>query len=642
MRKFLAVLLFFLLLLWPSALAESTPHWLQVRTAHFLVLTNGSEHQARHTAGQLERMQAVFAKLLPNATGDPGSRIVVLAFRDRKGFQAVEPASYLATNALDLAGLFIPRDDKSYILLRLDSTGDHPYATVYHEYTHYVVRHAQFLPVWLNEGLAQFYQNTDIYDKDVRLGQPAANEILFLRQQKLMPLETLFLVDHNSPYYHEENKGNIFYGESWALTHFLTLADFGKKQNRLHDYATYLAQGEGPLEAGRHAFGDLELLQAQLESYINHGDYRLLTMSLQDAVDEKDLDVEPLPTADADAYRADVLAENGRKQEAEALIHSVLAEAPGSAQAHESMGMIKLRDGDMEAARKWYAEAVALHSTSFLAYYYFGSLSMRDGSAAPEAAADSLRKAVELNPGFAPALESLAQFDVMHHERLDEALQMSLRAVSRDPRNIDYRLTAAEVRVARKEMISAISALQMTAKLAQTPEERARVEARLDQVQQYQAALTQEQTGRMPARSTEASGDITGGNVTGNPASGSHVPGEVKDLHGNVLHPGKAIMPDHAFPDGPATGARHTVTGTLQSVGCFYPKGLTIRIGPDAKGITLYSNDMYRITFTTGNFTPTRDLNPCKEFEGMKARVTYAAVDDPTVAGQIISMELNK
>lgn len=506
MRRFLAVLLFSLLsfCLSASASAENTAHWLQVRTAHFLVLTDGSERQARHTAGQLERMQAVFARLLPNAASDPGSTIVVLALRDRREFQAVEPASYLGKDALELAGLFMPREDKSYILLRLDSTGDHPYATVYHEYTHYVVRHAQFLPVWLNEGLAQFYQNTDISDTQVRLGQSATRDILFLRQHELLPMETLFRVDQNSPYYHEEDRGNIFYAESWALTHFLTLVDFGAKQNRLHDYVRYLAQGEDSLEAGQHAFGDLQLLQAQLKSYIAQGDYRLLTMPLHDVVDEKVLTLEPIPTAQADAYRADVLAEDGREQDAKALLDNVLAQAPGSAQAHESMGLIELRGGNMEAAQKWYGEAVAMHSTSFLAYYYFGSLSMRDGPGAPETAADSLRQAVRLNPSFAPALECLAQFDVLHKEHLDEALQMSLRAVSTDPRSINYRLTAAEVRIARKEIASAISTLQATAKLALTPDDRARVGARLAEVQEYQDAITRKAATHTSSSSTDA------------------------------------------------------------------------------------------------------------------------------------------
>ena len=69
--------------------------------------------------------------------------------------------------------------------------------------------------------MAEFYQNTDIDGKDVRLGQPSAGNINLLRNNRLIPLTTLLQIDHSSPYYHEEQKGNIFYAESWALTHYL-------------------------------------------------------------------------------------------------------------------------------------------------------------------------------------------------------------------------------------------------------------------------------------------------------------------------------------------------------------------------------------------------------------------------------------
>jgi predicted Zn-dependent protease len=42
-------------------------------------------------------------------------------------------------------------------------------------------------------------------------------------------------VDYNSPYYHEENKGSIFYAESWALTHY-EVKDARENTHRLTDY----------------------------------------------------------------------------------------------------------------------------------------------------------------------------------------------------------------------------------------------------------------------------------------------------------------------------------------------------------------------------------------------------------------------
>ena len=205
---------------------DQVDHWLEVRTQHFVVLTDTNEKQGRRVAAQLERMRSVFQLLLPTASDSPGSPIIVLALKDRKAFQAVEPQAYLAKGEVDLAGLFMRAPDKNYILLRLDAQGEHPFATVYHEYTHFMLRNAtEWLPLWLNEGLAEFYQNTDIQEKDVLLGQANSDDILYLRHNWLLPLTTLLKVDSTSPYYHQEQKASVFYAESWALTHYLEITD---------------------------------------------------------------------------------------------------------------------------------------------------------------------------------------------------------------------------------------------------------------------------------------------------------------------------------------------------------------------------------------------------------------------------------
>ena len=72
-----------------------------------------------------------------------------------------------------------------------------PFATVYHEYTHmqYSEGAAEWMPIWLNEGLAEFMQNTEIREKDVHLGELSADDILYLRQNRLVPLNVFFKVD---------------------------------------------------------------------------------------------------------------------------------------------------------------------------------------------------------------------------------------------------------------------------------------------------------------------------------------------------------------------------------------------------------------------------------------------------------------
>ncbi len=91
---------------------------------------------------------------------------------------------------------------------------------MYHEYTHYMLRKADgWLPLWLNEGLAQFYENTDIDAKITWLGETNPQQLMYLKRNDLLPIKTLLTIDARSPYYHDEDKSSIFYSESWAMTH---------------------------------------------------------------------------------------------------------------------------------------------------------------------------------------------------------------------------------------------------------------------------------------------------------------------------------------------------------------------------------------------------------------------------------------
>src|SRR5580700_845040 len=194
MRK---VLVSLLLLAAPALARDKAETWTEVRSPHFVVVTNSNEKQGRRIADQFERMREVFHAVFPKLQIDPGSPIIVLAIKDEKDFKALEPEEYLAKGSLKLGGLFLRAPDKNYVLMRLDAEGEHPYSVVYHEYTHLLLsKSAEFMPLWLNEGLAEFYQNTDIHEKETLMGEPSPEDILWLRQNRLLPLATLFSVDH--------------------------------------------------------------------------------------------------------------------------------------------------------------------------------------------------------------------------------------------------------------------------------------------------------------------------------------------------------------------------------------------------------------------------------------------------------------
>jgi tetratricopeptide (TPR) repeat protein len=638
----LAILLFFCTSF--SALAsDSTDHWVEVRSQNFSVLTDSNERQARRIAGQLEGMRAVFHLLFPNAAADAGSPIVVVALKDRKGFQALEPEAYLAKGQLDLAGYFMNAPDKNYILLRLDAEGEHPFATVYHEYTHFMLRKAEWLPLWLNEGLAEYYQNTDIHEKDVLLGQPSADDILYLRENRLLPLTTLFMVDHTSPYYHDEQKGSVFYAESWALTHYIVITDRENNTNRLRDYGRFLVQKEDPVTAAQHAFGDLNELQKRLNSYVQQGSFKMFRISSAVTVDASSFQVRPVSKPEADATRADVLVYNGRTKDAEALLATTLRDDPNNALAHESMGYLKFREGDIAGAKKWYGEAVKLDSKSYLAQYYFAAMSLQTGDEGSDGAVESsLRASMKMNPGFAPSFDALAMFYASRNEKLGEAHMLNVNAVQLEPENLSYRINTATVLVEEKQFVGALEVLKAAKNVAKGADETAMLETRIKQVEQFQVAFDRAQKQNREQASGAAAGTIA---VRGAAAQGDDAQiGATKTLvFRRVDGTLRGVMEDKPrFPTGDSTGARHTIRGVLHGVQCSSPNVFALRMEQGGKMITLYNNDYLTIVFTTANYEPEGEIKPCTSIEDMKASVRYAEVSDKVVAGQILSIELSK
>src|SRR6266436_4438607 len=604
--------IFLLLILFVAAVApahEKAENWLEVRSPHFMVISNGSEKQARHVANQFERMRLVFHAEFPDMQVDPGTPIFVLAIKDEKGFRALEPEAYLGKGKAELDGLFMRVPDKNYVLLRLDAQGKHPYATIYHEYTHLILSKTEaWLPLWLNEGWAEFYQTTEIRANEVQLGLPSRENVLWLRQNRLLPLATLFAVDRDSPYYHEESKSSIFYAESWALTHYLMV---NGGQREIQNYFHLVSRNVDSVTAGTRAFGDLKELQTALEQYVGQAAFNYASPPISTKVDDNAFNVQVLSTAQAEAVRADFLAYNERIADARALLDEALRDDPNNALARETMGYLEFRQGRLDEARKWYEQAVKLDSQSFLAHYYFAAISMNRGQLNVDdetQVESSLRSAIKLNPSFAPSYDRLAVFYGMRSRNLEEARTLALTAVQLDLGNVGYRLNEANILLAMQRGKEAVAVLRNTLKLAKSPAEVSSVQNTL-QAAEYQAVREQ-----MEEAKREAS------QGTQNDASESQPSASGKTSN---------AVPSTWSPqfsqrsDDPSRGPRGMVNGTLRNVRCSSPAVIELTVEGGGGTFTLHSNNYFKIQLSAANFTLTGELQPCTDFEGMAARVGF-------------------
>jgi tetratricopeptide (TPR) repeat protein len=619
----------------------ASEQWFRVTSPHFIVITNSYEKQGRHILDQFERMRWVFQTLFPGLNVDPAEPIVIIAAADKKSFQALEPAEYLARGQMKLSGLFQRTQDKNYILLNLDlENEEHPYATIYHEYTHIQFRNDQaWIPIWINEGLAEFFENTDIHSKDVELGMPNVNHILYLRQNSLIPLDVLFRVDHSSPYYHQEEKASILYAESWALTHFLFVTDRQNHTSRLQTYLDLCRNHEDPAVAGQKAFGDLKILQNQLSSYIGSGRYMQFGLNSSAApIDESRFESQILTEPQVNAARAGVLAGVRRTSEAQALAESVLASDPKNIEAREVLGSIALQAGDRTTARKWYGEAVNLGSANYLAYFYFAQLSMgRLDEADPESIEKSLRSAIRLNPQFAPSYDMLAHILSQEHKDLDEAHRLNLQAIQLDPSQLAYRTNAASILMQQGKFEDAANVLRLALKVSRNPSQQQMLQARLAQIQQIVDAR----------KGQETSGIITLQGAASEPDSSGPV---VVVSHGGKVDQSQspqseAVVDIPKVPTHPAAAANaphHTLQGVTHAVKCGYPSVLELQLAGTSKTVTLFNNNFFKIDLATLGFTPSGNIDPCTNIEGMKARIEYADAPDKGADGQIVSIILMK
>ena len=146
----------------------------EVRTPHFTVVTDAGLDVGKAVAARLESIRVLLEEAFPTENRRYRDHVVVHAVSDEQAMARLLPAMWEDENVRKPDGLFWEGPDKDYIVVRLDAPSEGPYATVYHEYFHVFAR-ARFgrLPLWLDEGLAKFWEMTSTDSGRVRIGVPS-------------------------------------------------------------------------------------------------------------------------------------------------------------------------------------------------------------------------------------------------------------------------------------------------------------------------------------------------------------------------------------------------------------------------------------------------------------------------------------
>jgi tetratricopeptide (TPR) repeat protein len=473
MKFFITVFLVVLLSIPTPAATQTRDSWRSVRTNNLFVIGNAEPEKLRQVAVWLEFFHSAFARLVSRNVLDSSAPTTVVVFSDDASFTPFKPL-YQGRPA-NLAGFFQPGEDVNYIAMSLDPRERDSFSIAFHEYVHLHLRdNVPGVPLWLNEGLAEFYGSLQFSGGEALLGVPLPYYIRLLRSEEMLPLTTLLGIDSRSPHYNEQDKTGIFYGQSWAFVHYLMLGGGPARQEQFKRFLQQISRGDDPVKALENSFGmTLDSLEQELHAYVRRGDMPSLRIASADDpqayASYTAMQRQSLSDGEANYYLGDLLRHIGRDDDAERYFKQAVALDPSLTLAHAALGQVSLRHKRFPEAKKYFERATT-SPQHYLVHYNYAWLLSREALSptghiaeyTPETAAvmrEQLSRTIKLAPDFAPAYYLLAFVDLVREERLDEAVQMAEKARRLQPRSA-YTLLLAQIHARRLEFAAARSLLE--------------------------------------------------------------------------------------------------------------------------------------------------------------------------------------
>ncbi len=349
--------------------------WTAVRGEGYSVITDAGAPTAQKMAHRLEQMRGLLGgstKLLP-------LRVVLLASDSL--FSGLRPSD-------TSGGFYQSSADEDWIVVRWGRPDSE--RAMSHELVHAFLEHSgPRRPLWLEEGLAEFYSTALQESKHWIIGKPIENHVRVLNQNTWFGEREFFEARHDSPLRDESSRVGRFYAQSWAIVHYLLTTPGIREKTP----ALFTALGDG-VPFARACEAVLGQRQGLLIEFARRAVERARFQTARIGADP----------ATGPAPPAGVLS----SEEADSMLVSLALAAgrPGmaskAARSPAQRGLLALRLGNIPEAEKLLAEAVGDGSPDAAPYFELAML-LREGKREPDRVAALLRQAIDRNPNHAEA-----------------------------------------------------------------------------------------------------------------------------------------------------------------------------------------------------------------------------------------------
>ena len=388
-------------------------------------------------------MRSVFTVRMKNPVLETAAPLLIVAVREA-GLH--ELAKNLWKDRDRVAGEFFQGWERKYALVRLDSFGDLNQAVVFHEYTHSIFHaNLHWLPTWLDEGLAEFYGYTEFRGDHIYIGAPSIR-VGHLRSETLIPVSEM-LTDTPGTFKNDDRRIDLFYGEAWAMVHYMSFGDGMEGGAKLNQFIALLETGTAQKEAFEKIFGDPKTFYQKLSQYVGGLTIKAALLPPGEKIDEKSFPARVLTTAEADYEIGSFDLGAHGLADAKARLQAAESADPSLAGPHEELGFLAWSEGRDDEARTEWQKAVAADPLRYRSEFalLMSKTSLKDeNSAQLDATKHELEQISAKEPRYAPALVEIALIEWRLGE-LNSAYKTALAAERLEPWRAEYHLLVAHI-----------------------------------------------------------------------------------------------------------------------------------------------------------------------------------------------------
>jgi hypothetical protein len=250
--------------------------WLEATSRHFVLYADMSDKALRDKAVALERLDWAMRRFMRVDDHDDTTRNKVAVYWLGNGeFQAF-------CRCPAVAGQYLPRitGPVAFASRGMVNESDFGQTVLFHEYAHHFLlgSYGIAFPDWFSEGFAEFASTLRLAKDSATIGAAAQHRAYGLFGGAQMSARDLF--DPVAAAKERRADGNAFYGRGWLLSHYLLF-----NPDRLTQFKAYLVatnKGTPSLKAAAEAFGDLNVLNRDVERYLRRSTIPAMTMKYAD------------------------------------------------------------------------------------------------------------------------------------------------------------------------------------------------------------------------------------------------------------------------------------------------------------------------------------------------------------------------